>query len=63
MGYSAYFEKKMNEKKRKKKTEKGKNKIKNGKRKNCACLVFVDILGIIRGGFGFVGFLFPLRVG
>ena len=53
----------MNEKKRKKKIEKGKNKIKNEKRKNCACLVFVDILGIIRGGFGFEGFLFPLRVG
>ena len=43
--------------------KKEKNKIKNEKRKNCACLVFVDILGIIRGGFGFEGFLFPLRVG
>ena len=31
--------------------------------KNCACLVFVNILGIIRGGFGFERFLFPLRVG
>ena len=32
------------------------------KKKNCVCLVFIDILGIIRGSFGFERFLFPLRV-
>ena len=47
----------------KKKKGKRKKKFFKKKRKNCACLVFVDILGIIRGGFGFERFLFPLRVG
>ena len=33
-----------------------------GAKKKIILLVFVDILGIIRGGFGFERFLFPLRV-
>ena len=64
--HSAYINGSVPKKKKKqtnKKTKKNKKNQKKKQKKNCVCLVFVNILGIIKGHLGSRDLLFLIKLG